>query len=537
VRAAAQRSFDELGTPLFEVPFCVLDVETTGGSPADSAITELGALRFQGGECVGTFHTLVNPGCAIPPFITILTGITQPMVVEAPAMGEVLPSFLEFLGEAVVVGHNVRFDLRFLNAAALELGYGRLPNRWVDTAGLARRLIREEVRNLRLETLAAHLRSPHRPSHRAFEDARATAWVFHALLERAGTLGVTALEDLLELPTARGAPHYSKIRLADALPRRPGVYLFRDRTGAVFYVGKAKNLRSRVRSYFYGDERRTVANMLRELARIEHRVCETELEAEITELRLLHAHRPRHNRRSKPARAPHWVKLTDEAFPRLSLVRRYREDGCLHLGPFRGRRRAEVVLTALWDALPIRRCASRGDGSSGACAFAQLGVALCPCEGAVDRADYAGVVERLRAGIEDDPSLLLDPLAERMTAHARAERYEEAARLRDRHRALSRAVERRRAWQALCGAGLLSAQTLEGEAVLVERGRLVAAWGRPGRTPLFQALPAPESPAPQVPSGIQEAEEAHLLWQWLSEARLIDCSGVLSLPIRPVPAL
>ena len=298
--AAIQQTFDDMGAPLFEVPFCVRDLEATGGSPADCSITEIGAVKFVGGLEVGSFQTLINPGSPIPPFITILTGITQSMVIEAPRIEEVLPAFLEFIGDSVVVGHNVRFDLSFLNADSLRLGYGRLPNRSVDTYSLARRLIPGEVRNLKLQSLAGYFRSPTVPTHRALEDARATAWVLHRLLERAGTLGITALEDLLQLPTARGSAHYGKIRMADALPRRPGVYLFKDRNGGVFYIGKAKNLRTRVRSYFYGDNRRTVANMLKELDAVEHRVCASELEAEITEIRLIHAHRPRYNRRSKP---------------------------------------------------------------------------------------------------------------------------------------------------------------------------------------------------------------------------------------------
>ncbi|MGH8915270.1 MAG: exonuclease domain-containing protein, partial [Acidimicrobiia bacterium] len=235
--ALLQPSFDDLSTPLFDVTFCVLDLETTGGSPFDCEITEIGAVRHRGGELLGTFQTLVDPGLPIPPSITILTAISQSMVINAPPIPEALPAFLEFIGDAVIVGHNVRFDLSFLNAAAGRLDYERLSNDSVDTAGLARRLIRDEVRNLKLQTLAAYFRSPVSPIHRALDDARATAHVFHALLERAGSLGVTNLDDLLQLPRARGSAHYSKIGLTNALPRQPGVYLFRDRNRQVIYVG------------------------------------------------------------------------------------------------------------------------------------------------------------------------------------------------------------------------------------------------------------------------------------------------------------
>src|SRR5687767_3223226 len=136
-----QRSFDDLGTPLSDVTFCVVDLETTGGSPQDCQITEIGAVKLRGGECLGTYQTLVNPGQAIPPQITVLTGITQSMVVPAPRVHEVLPSLFEFLGDSVIVGHNVRFDLGFLRAAADREGWPRLANPWVDTARLARRLL------------------------------------------------------------------------------------------------------------------------------------------------------------------------------------------------------------------------------------------------------------------------------------------------------------------------------------------------------------------------------------------------------------
>lgn len=532
-----QQSFDDMGAPLYEVPFCVLDLETTGGSPADCSITEIGAVKYLGGEEVGSFQTLVNPGVPIPPFITVLTGITQVMVVEAPPIEAALPSFLEFVGDSVIVGHNVRFDLSFLNADAARLGYPRLSNRSVDTAALARRLVRNEVRNLKLQTLAAYFRSPTTPNHRALEDARATAWVLHALLERAGALGVTALEDLLALPTARGAAHYRKIRLADALPRRPGVYLFKDRAGAVFYIGKAKNLRTRVRSYFYGDTRRAVGSMLQELHEVDFRVCATDLEAQVTELRLIHAHRPRHNRRSKPPKASHFVKVTREAFPRLSIVRTLREDALVHLGPFRSRRHAELVVTALWDAVPIRRCAGRPGNRSSHCTFAQLGVAACPCRGSLSEAEYRPVVERLVAGIEHDPALLLDRLQQKMAQLASAERFEEAAWVRDRYRALAGALERRRAWQALNRAGTVWAKA-GGDGALIERGRLVAAWSG-AEVPQPAAGTGDQDPAwPEVPPSVEDAEEAHVIWQWLTSSGvvLIDATGPLALPATPIRA-
>jgi len=531
-----QRSFDDLGAPLSRVPFCVLDIETTGGVAADLGITEIGAIRYLGGESQGTFHTLVDPGLPIPPFITIMTGITHAMLVGAPGVAEALPTLLEFIGDAVIVGHNVRYDLGYLNAAAVAHGYGRLPNRTIDTLGLARRLLGTETHDLRLGTLAGYFRSPVTPTHRALEDAAATAHVLWSLLERAGSLGVTHLDDLLALPTARGRADYRKIALTDALPRRPGVYLFRDRRGEVFYIGKAKDLRSRVRSYFYGDTRRSIEQMLRELAAVDYRVCETELEAEVTELRLIAAHRPRHNRRSKPPRAVHYVRFTGERYPRLSLVRTVVPGARFHLGPFRSMATARTVMEAIWDAAPVRRCTHPPGSRPGPCSFAQLGTALCPCDGTLTESDYAPVVGRVVHGVDRDPAILLDPLEARIGLLARQRRFEEAGWVRDRHRALATALERRRAWRAMQEAGLLRVEGPEGGA-LIDRGRLVAAWPNGRRPPLLPG--SGDGPFDEVARSTVDAEEAHLLWRWLevTDVRLVDASAPLALPSRPVPVL
>ena len=372
--------------------------------------------------------------------------------------------------------------------------------------------------------------------------------------DRVGSLGVTNLDDLLQLPTARGAAHYSKIRLTEDLPRSAGVYIFKNSADTPIYVGKAANLRARVRQYFYGDKRRSIADMMKELHSIEIRVCDTVIEAEIAEIRLIHAFRPRYNRRSRPPKSSHFVKLTDERFPRLSVVRALRDNGLAYLGPFRSKRAADLVVTAIWDAVPIRRCRAKppkraeSPKQAGKCASAQLGVARCPCDGSLDEAGYRRVVDLLVTAIDQTPAIVLDPLANRMMRLSDQRRYEEAAQVRDRHDALALAIERRRAWRALTAAGVLEAETRAGARVVVDHGRLVetrAAGAPPGPlTPRPVPAPAlPEAPpgaqTAEAPPDVQAAEEAGLLWKWLttSPARLVECSGNLSLPSRPVVRL
>jgi DNA polymerase III subunit epsilon len=529
--AAMQRSFDDMGTPLCDVTFVVLDLETTGGSPTACAITEVGAIKLRGGECLGTFQTLVNPGEAIPPEITYLTGITEAMVLPAPPIERVLPAFLEFIGGGVIVGHNVRFDISFLQMAARRLGYARLDQRFVDTCSLARRLVRDEVPNCKLGTLADHFRTAVRPTHRALDDAKATAELLHCLLERAGSLGVLALDDLLELPTVKGHPQLSKLSLVSRLPRSPGVYLFRDRNGRVIYVGKAINLRRRVRSYFTGDERRKIGQLLREVDTIDHIVCRGELEAGVLEVRLIHELSPRFNRQAKLWRKYAYVKVTlDERFPRLSIVREPKDDGCIYVGPLGSTSAARLVADAIETASAIRRCTKRPGRTlkPAPCAPAQLGVAVCPCAGAVSDAEYKVIIDHVVRGLTEDPRLLLAPLQRRMHELATARRFEEAASVRDRAAALSRALNQQRRIEALRRAGRVTVEAGEEGTILLDGGRLLDLNGQ------LDFHPACSGPVPK-----QMADELRWVAAWLdrraAQLRVVDCDGGLSSPLPRLP--
>jgi DNA polymerase III subunit epsilon len=551
---AIQGRLDDLGTPLVDVEFVVLDLETTGGSPANDRITEVGAVKIRGGEVIGTFQTLVNPGVSIPPLISALTGITDPMVADEEPIEVVLPCLLEFIGRAVLVAHNASFDRRFVQANLERHGYQRLANRVVCTARLARKLLpRDEVPNVRLATLAAYLGSTVAPCHRALTDARATVDVFHALLELAGSYGVLALEDLIEFPSARAGANFKKVHLADRLPRCPGVYLFRDAAGRVLYVGKAKDLRTRVRSYFSGDGRVKIADLLRELAAIDHHPCATELEASVREVRLIQHHRPRYNRRGRNPERYCYLKLTHERFPRLSVVRRVQADGARYLGPFGSAGQAELVKAAIEDALPLRRCTMRigARGGGSACVLLELGRCLGPCTGAVAQERYGALVATLEGALDGDPEPILGPLRRRMAGYAADQRYEQAAGARDRLEALTRALAETRRAAALATADeiiLARAHPQGREVTVVRRGQLAAvgllrdedrpagAGGttgdHPGLEPLLAGASAPEvfdGPPPR-----HLADEVGLVTRWLEgaagKAELLGVRGRLASP-------
>ena len=423
------------GIPLREVTFCVIDLETTGGSPADNAITEIGAVKMRGGERLGTFHTLVDPRRPIPRSITYLTGISDSDVLGSPAIDAVLPSLVEFLEHTVPVAHNARFDVAFLDAAMAELDYPPLPAPAVCTARLARRIVWPDVPNVKLQTLAQYFRTSVRPTHRALDDAQATAEVLHGLLDLGGRLGIATLGDLHEVVRARGRPNFGKIALADQLPNGPGVYVFRGRDGSALYVGKSKDLRARVKSYFYGDNRKKIEQLLELVASVDGIACATEVEALVVEARLIRRDEPRFNRRGKTWRRYAYLRIDpSEAWPRLKVVREPTGPGVV-LGPFSNRAQAVLAKEALEEAFPIRRCtkAMRVSTRFSPCALADIGRCLAPCDGRVDHERYEELVRTLLSSLPS-PGGLLRALEDRLGLLAAEERFEEAALLRDRMR-------------------------------------------------------------------------------------------------------
>jgi DNA polymerase-3 subunit epsilon len=471
--APVQTSLDD-GVTIDQVAFVVVDLETTGGSAVDDTITEIGAVRFDGLERVGSFQSLVDPGRPIPPYVAHLTGITDGMVAGAPSFAEIAPSFLEFARGAVVVAHNASFDVGFLNAALLRLDYPPLPTPAVCTAKLARRLVWPDVPNVRLRTLATYFRTRAQPTHRALDDAEATGEVLQGLLDVGRHLGIRTLGELFHACSARGRPNFAKIALAEDLPRAPGVYVFRDRNEQILYVGKAKDLRARVKSYFYGDERKKVQDLVASVTRIDAIATRGELEALVLESRLIARHLPRFNAHGKRWRRYAFLKLDPrDAWPRWKVARTADPtDGATYLGPFGSSVRATLAKEALEEAFPIRRCTrSMGRRTRFApCALADMGRCLAPCDDRVGPDAYRALVDAMLASLET-PDELLRLLDARMAALAEQERFEEAALARDRLGALADALQRARHDRWLTD-GRLSIASASGEPIDLAGGAL-----------------------------------------------------------------
>ncbi|NLT31275.1 MAG: DEDD exonuclease domain-containing protein [Propionibacterium sp.] len=540
---SVQPCFEDLGQPLADVTFVVVDLETTG-SGADDTITEIGAVKVRGGEVIGEFQTLVNPHRHIPPLVAVLTGITDATVADAPSLPQVLPSFLSFLSDAVLVAHNARFDVGFLTRACAELGYPWPRPVVQDTVALARNiLLRDEVANYKLATLARHFRTTVSPDHRALSDARATVEVLHGLLERVGNLGVHTLEDLQGFSRKVSPQRRAKRGWADELPDRPGVYWFEGSAPEreVLYVGTSKQLRTRVRTYFTAAEKRPrMEEMIRVAAGVRHVECVTELEARVRELRMIDVHRPRYNRRSKFPERTRWLKVTVEPFPRLSVVRSVARDQATYLGPLG--REAEDICAALYEAFPVRRCTPRlaRRPQRPDCALAGMNRCVAPCTGAVSIERYGELIDRLRAALHLDVRPVLTAHRARIVRLIDQERFEEAGEVHRRVVQYCAAVTRFHRLHSIarCAELVAARRVPAGWEIHVFRyGRLAnAALARAGDDPMAVAMAARAgAEVVAVPNGPEPSaliEETRLLADWLETegVRIIDIDGEWTWP-------
>ena len=538
-----QSTFDDLGRHLSATTFVIIDLETTGGSPGINAITEIGAQKVQGGKVIGEFQTLVNPGVPLPPFITVLTGITEKMLLPAPSINEVFPQLREFRGsdsEAGLVAHNAAFDLGFLKAAASALGYTFPKYQSLDTVKIARQVLtKDEVRNYKLDTLSQFFKTETSPTHRALDDVRATVSVFHGLIERLGSFGIFTLEELREFSNRITKAQSAKRHLANNIPSAPGVYIFKDAKGAPLYVGKSKNLRSRVRTYFTaGETRKRIREMIALTESIECIITPTALEAAVRELRLIQGAQPRYNRRSRFPERVAWIKLTDENFPRLTITKGAPKNPSGAIGPISGGLAIEEALAAIHEHLPLRQCkpkiTDRSMKSASPCILFEINKCGAPCIGNQSLANYNEIVAKFKYFLEVDFRPIAESSNLKMAELSLAEKFEEAIEVRDRYAHLVRAAARTERLKSITQIPEMIVAKPAGdywEFAIIKYGKLAATNVSSPTTSVSNALETLKLMAEQVtPDGFLQQvnhEEVGLVLNYLDSegTRLVELQG------------
>ncbi|MDA8196192.1 MAG: exonuclease domain-containing protein [Actinomycetota bacterium] len=498
---------------LFNTKFLVIDVETTGTSPITDEITEIAAILVRGGKIIDSFETLLSIEGSISSEISVMTGIYPSMLKSAPKFVDVASRLVDMAEGAVVVGHNIRFDLSFIDCALGKIYSGyHLADATLDTVTLSRKLLRGQVSNFKLGTLAASLKLDNQPCHRAMADVRATVDLLHYLIDLSSSYGSHDLGSLLDIPSNTTPQAKSKLKISNYLPRLPGIYMMADLTGEIYYVGKASDLNSRFRSYFSSDTRRKVDPMLRRLSRLTYVVTQFDEVAEVLEARLISKYQPRQNSiGKKDPRNFRYVELSNKS--KASKVVRF-TDGIIDerfFGPFRSSKSAS-------DAA---RC-----------------IDMCYTN---DFSDHSH---------EGDPtSITLKELTTRVERRledlVRQQRFEEACLLRDGATMIAHASVRRAAIDLLRQTeSLLLSHRDSGEIFEVRRGLLeisTLSGGEISIHPTFNTVSTykldpnqiSEITSPKV-SGLKSIEEEWTLWRRLvsnPNFEVLEATQEVSLPI------
>lgn len=504
-----QRSLDE-------VEFVIVDTETTGLRPGSHRVIEIAGVRIRGGEVLASYQSLLNPGVRIPTFIAQFTGISQEMVASAPEARAALPEFLRFIEGAIIVGHNVGFDIGFLNYEAQLLGRS-FPIDGLDTIPLARRFL-PGLRRFKLDNVATHLRIATSDRHRALGDAKVTAAVFIKLLERANKQGVQTLGQLrrrLQLPVAWSGDITqvtttkqlellrSDGRVASAnvttrptgtlflnpawrrdFPDKPGVYLMKDANQQVIYVGKAKCLKERLASYYNQPLGYThkMDGLLQNVREIETRVLGSELEALLVESQLIKQLQPVYNVQLRNYELYPFIKIdVQHTFPRVYATREVAADGARYFGPFRSGRLVDLTIELVQKVFPVRTC-TRGlppqSKPSEPCLRLHLNRCSAPCRGDADPVAYRKVIDEVCAFLGGNREDLLDRLRRQMLEASQQLNFERAAWLRDTVRSVDEVLIGQRLITGAIEANNLlivypSAQEACNELFLICHGRLV----------------------------------------------------------------
>jgi DNA polymerase-3 subunit epsilon len=541
---------------LAQVPFVVLDLETTGGSALFDRVLEVAAIRVQNGVVQDRFERLVDPGMPIPPFVSRMTGINAALVHGMPSFDRLLPDLRSILDGAVVVAHNASFDCNFLNNA-----FKRVDVPWdverLCTLRLARRLL-PGLHSYRLDSLCAVLGFTFVQRHRAGPDAEATLQVLQHLLQQAIRNGVDSLSALLRLQQQPVIRKRQKGRVDEAqlasLPKTSGVYLLKDRHGQVVYVGKSVNVRQRVRTHMRpsgtarGAAQPRLRRRLPNVADVEAIETQSELEALLLESKLVKRYLPEANSLLRDYQEYPFIKVDlNDPFPRLEATRERPTPDAAYFGPFRRAGVVSSTVVFLNEQLGLRQCTGRLKPGQPACALLEMKKCLGPCVGTVTPDAYRQVVDEALGILRGESSAPLDRAAERRDQLGEELRFEEAAELRDRIRDVEQIVGTQRRLTAFADRNVVlvtaDRQPDRKRLLLVRAGRLAEEVSLPTRaTPshlryLLRRIYA--ASAAQAHVSKDELDDLLILDAWLRRHadEVVEVPVQLAAPEAAAPAL
>ena len=429
-------SNDLLNIPFDEAEYSVLDVETTGLSPRYNGVIEIGIVKVKGLKIVDKYSSIINPGRPIPYYISEFTGITDDDTYNAPMFEDVVDDILRFISDSVFTAHNLSFDRSFLNKEFIMIEREKPANPQLCTLKLAKRIY-PELKSKSLGSLSKHLNVKLLNAHRALPDAEATAHVLIKMLKEIKKKNeVKTLNELLSLQVIPSEKE-SKIKISKhlkedvlSLPEAPGVYYFINSKGKVIYIGKAKSLSKRVRSYFLLTAPRKAKRMIKQTKRIKYEITNSELTALLSEAELIKMINPRHNLQLKHYGNKYFLRINQtRPFPDIEISNNFGFDGNDYFGLFVTKKKAEIVYELINKAFTLRECSSQEFIKGKRCFLAEIERCLAPCE-IKNTEPYNEELNKVYEFLYGKNQDILNRLLNKMKFYSEKQKYEKAGEIK-----------------------------------------------------------------------------------------------------------
>ncbi len=422
---------------IFDTEFAVLDFETTGTSGKLNRAIEIGIVRVKNGEILDSFQSFINPGTLVPYYITSLTGITNDDVHDAPFFEDLTSQIIDFIGDSILVAHNMPFDYSFLQNEFLRADVLLPKNETLCTLKLARKLY-PELKSKSLGNLVQHFGIRHKNVHRALGDAMVTAKLLIKMITQLkDDQNITKLNELLAYQSASAIKVDSKIvkkNLAidfSNVPSTSGVYLFKDVKGKIVYIGKAKILKTRVSNYFSSTAARKAKDIVKKASNLEYIKTNSELTALILESELIKQHKPPMNSLLKKYSQQYFIKVKQtHDYPSFSSVSKIDFDGNDYFGPYNNRETSKNLIDILNKTYRLRECSDKELNRGKKCYLLDIKRCVAPCIFA-NKDEYKKELESAYTFLSGENQDAVNKLLLKMRSLSEEKKYEEAGEIRD----------------------------------------------------------------------------------------------------------
>jgi len=421
-----------------EADYCIIDFETTGISPKTEKVIEIGIVRLKNEKIVASFSSFINPGRNIPYYITQITGITNSETENAPYFDEVFPKIKEFIGDSVLVAHNMNFDFSFLKHECLNHTIEVPGNDLVCTLRLARKLY-PELSSKSLGNIVKYLKIRHRDVHRALGDSTATAKVFIKMFnELRDKHEIDSLSDLINFSNlTNSGKTYRIIKkiLADSLvkmPDLPGVYFFKNAKNEIIYIGKAKSLKDRVNNHFQNNAIKKSKEIVRKASDLSYQITTSELSALLAEAELIKIHKPKMNTMLKKYANSYFIRLRMSTnFPTVEVSSVFDFDGNDYFGPYPNRDTANTIKEIIDKTFLLRECSEKDFSKKRKCYLNDIDRCFAPCVEPNINKKYTEELTKVGEFLKGNNQSAIDRLLNKMKVLSEEQKFEEAAQIRD----------------------------------------------------------------------------------------------------------